>query len=367
MSGGATAVPAVPECGSLARLTQLQRLYIAGGQDSPTLPDGLVASLVQLQQLTSLEWWGSRIAPASLQHLPAQLAVLKIKVVNTAAAEVNLHHMTSLQNLTLSAVGGKSQLQARLPTSLTALSVTAAGAWQIMNDSLPSVRELLVAPKDMSTLVDPSQRFPNLKSLSVSCCHMAAHGQLSAAQADAVAAAVGAATHITCLQLHRVANKVHSIQAPRAADSCIMLAASLGQLRQLGSLTVIGFNVQPTDMLKLTVLSSLVSLSVWKCPDFGDTAAAVLAGKQTGLKALQLVGCGLQNPVLLPALAGCTGLQVLNLEHNVLPICAETLLSLTALRQLTQLRLPAAASTVSGDCMQQFKAGMPQLQILSVL
>lgn len=104
-----------------------------------------------------------------------------------------------------------------------------------------------------------------------------------------------------------------------------------------------------------------------ECPALGDTAAAALACRQTGLTALRLQGCGLESPALLPALVGCTSLQELDLRGNKLHVCDETLQLLTALRQLTQLVLPAAASTVSEDGMQHFKAAMPQLKSLQVL
>jgi hypothetical protein len=218
--------------------------------------------------------------------------------------------------------------------------------------------------------------FPQLQSLKLSLKYIAPNGALTAAHASAVAAAISAATHISSLQLHRCANAYAFV--PGAADVCMPLHPCIGRLTQLTSLSVTGFKVDTSDLLKLTVLSKLACLAILRCPAVGDqmdAAAAALACKQTGLRVLKLQGCGLDKPALLPALACCTGLRQLDLRANdKLPLCAETLMLLTALRQLTGLLLPAAAlfdDSESRDVdgtklneLQQVKAAMPQLSRL---
>jgi hypothetical protein len=344
-------------------LTSLQRLCIRSPGRSQPLPTGFAASLVQLKHLTKLDFEAYQFAPASLQELPAHLSILRVEVRNSAVAAASLQHMSVLRELRLFAKG-QAPLRACVPTCITGLS--AIGALEMQPAVLPSLSRHLMALKDLGGML-ALQGLPQLQALQVSCRLLARPGDLVAAQAEAVAAAVAAATQLSSLQLHRASTIVGCMVAPSASDSCIILYPSLVRLPHLSSLVITGFALDPLDMIKLTVLSKLATLSVVECPAFGDTAAAVLACNLTGLTALQLRGCGLQSPVLLPALAGCTSLQELDLRGNALPVCDQTLLLLTALRQLTQLVLPAAASTVSADGKQQFKAAMLQLTSLQVL
>lgn len=348
---------------SLGLLTSLRRISI-GVAGKQALSGGFPASLAQLSNLTELDCDGT-VPPDSLVHLPAQLSVLKVAVDNTAAAEVFLQHMGALRELQLVPTGGRSGVQAFLPTSLTSFKTIAAGPLQIAPASLPNVVQVIVAVRDIDSLAC-LRCCSNMTFLRFSCIFLAPAGELSVAQAGAVAAAIATATNLQSLELHRAKHQAGGlfVVAPHAHDSCTNFAECVSRMTQLSQLTITGFKVDPLDMIKLSVLPKLVSLSLLECSGLGDTTAAVLACKQTGLTALRLQGCGLQSPVLLPALAGCTGLQELDLRGNELPLCDETLLSLTALRQLTRLVLHTAASTVSADGRQQFKATMPQLRQL---
>jgi hypothetical protein len=161
---------------------------------------------------------------------------------------------------------------------------------------------------------------------------------LSEGHAQVIAAALAAATQVTCLEIYRD-QADSSLNSWRENDAVLLLRSSLQQMRRLGSLVVEGICLDTKDVLGWTALSALTSLTVAECSGFTDTAVAALACKLPGLQHLEVYKCGLSSPVLWPALACCTGLVHLELRGHSAPLEDETLLYLTSLARLTLLVL----------------------------
>lgn len=344
--------PSAEACCSLATLTSLRRLRI--DCDSKTRRPAGWSSV--LSELTYLHLHVP-LQAADFQLLPAQLLILRLQVDNhSAPTELTLLHMTGLLDLALRGYGPE-EVRACLPTSLTKLS--AVGPLDIVPE-LPTLHELTVVLRHMQRLglLRHLQSLSALRDLQVTLLGLGrdAGGE----QLLAVMTEVSKASQVTCLRLHR--GNYSSLVTPAAGDNVIFSHNGLTDLTQLCELVVTGFKLQSSDVLKLTCFVWFDPVSCTECSYLGDTAAASLACKLTGLLHLRLCGCGLESSVLLPALAGCTQLRELDLEGNSIPLCDDTLTLLTSLRQLTRLVLTAEdadVSEVTAAGLQQFNAAMP--------
>lgn len=148
---------------------------------------------------------------------------------------------------------------------------------------------------------------------------------------------------------------------PTTADAELALRDTLSQLPALQSLSLTSFKLQPSDVIQWPTLSILMELEVRQCPTLSDAAAAALACKLTALRKLELRSCGLQSPVLWPAIASCSGLHTLCLAGNQLVVNDDVLVMLAPLTQLTSLDLKGLQVVVSDEGRERFRSAMRQI------
>jgi hypothetical protein len=124
----------------------------------------------------------------------------------------------------------------------------------------------------------------------------------------------------------------------------VQLTPHLRRLTALRHLDIASLDVQPEDAVHFTALKSLTALHLYNAWNLGDVAAAAIAVSLSGnLRVLELIDCGLESPVLWPAVGTCTSLESLCIDsapNNLLRLEASTLHLLTNLSRLTALTGP---------------------------
>jgi hypothetical protein len=154
--------------------------------------------------------------------------------------------------------------------------------------------------------------------------------------------------HLTCLQVEC------SRWDPDFGQ--VKLGTVLQHLQALKHLHLQYARLSKADVMLLSVLTKLTHLSL---PNAGagvdDFVVATLASKM-----MDVSSCGLQEPVVLTALAGLTKLHKLNIYGNTLVVGDEGLLLLTDLVALTALCIPERHK-VSKQARMSFVVAMPCL------
>jgi hypothetical protein len=186
-------------------------------------------------------------------------------------------------------------------------------------------------------------------------------------QADAVFAAVAAATALT--RLH-----VFSVDPSERADrycgsSChgVWLHRHLRQLRQLRVLRLSGLDVGRVDAMKLTALSTLSSLTDLGLSSCGiaDVGYGAIMQALTGLRSLTLQGSGSANPMMWVPVACLTNLQSLTMTGltQEAELTEETLHLLSGLTALSYLEIDCwcGQPVIPPEEADAFLAGMPLL------
>jgi hypothetical protein len=367
IKGLTSADPSAVMCCSLGRLTGMQSLHLCQSSNDDAFPAHLGKALSALQGLQELRLVGC-VQPQILTQLPAQLCFLILAVRPAAAAGdaavcVNLSQLTQLTRLHLNTMGEYSE-QSELPSSIVHLSLHLRSPRRVQPTlRLPQLRRLHYSDKHMDELRPQLSAVPDLQDLKISC--VLAHTPLSSAFSRSLSEAMAAVTQLTRLCLRVAPSRAFPGQyMPASADAELLLRDTLRQLPALRSLAVASFNLQPSDVIQWPTLSGLTDLEVRQCPTLGDAAAAALACKLTALQKLELSRCGLQSPVLWPAISSCSGLQALCLTRNELVVNDDTLVMLAALTQLTSLDLQDLQVVVSDEGRARFRSAMPRIAVV---
>jgi hypothetical protein len=122
-------------------------------------------------------------------------------------------------------------------------------------------------------------------------------------------------------------------------------------------------DLQNSDALQFTALSSLTALHLNETPKVGDLAVSAMICRLPRLQKLQLWGCNLESPTLWPVCATATQLVHLELGSQAPDLSEESLQLLLPLQQLTYLFVGGQqGENVSEEAWQAFMDAMPVLE-----
>jgi hypothetical protein len=128
-------------------------------------------------------------------------------------------------------------------------------------------------------------------------------------------AGIAGARHLTRLELMNVSALVGGEPYPSPKHlHGTRLHPHLRLLTALQHLDISSLDIQPGDAVHLTCLTALTALHLYNCWSVGEVAVAAIAARLTSLRVLELIDCGLESPVLWPAVGVCTSLESLCID-----------------------------------------------------
>jgi hypothetical protein len=339
---------------AVGQLQWLQQLKLVNKAGNATLDSSFTAAISQLTGLQRLEL-GTFLAPTAVEGLPTSLTALTLMMGNeddigyidaVIAKGVSLQHLVELQELGLQCKDIPGRLYRTLSHLIEVVDVA----------ELQQLRRLRIS--DGMALVPVVAGLSSLQGLQVlnvglPGCEHAEAGQVL----RACLAGVAAATQLT--QLGLVGDAV--VDGPLTYRHGVQLHGYLKQLTQLRHLEIAHMDIEASDAIQFTALTSLTALHMSFIPTLQDTAAGALACRLPNLRVLHLSDCGVGIPVLwLVGMAtGLESLHISSLPPLLLDVSA--LGFLTGLTRLTSLKGPVV--TASPEAFRGFPAAMPALVV----
>uniref|UniRef100_A0A383W9B4 F-box domain-containing protein n=1 Tax=Tetradesmus obliquus TaxID=3088 RepID=A0A383W9B4_TETOB len=365
---GAGAEEASAELSQLTRLSSLQQLHLGSSHRVQyQLPDGCLAGLAQLSQLTSLKltgvWRGikQQLQQLLVQPLPLQQLVLVVmdRALHSSGQDQDLPdlaHLTQLTHLSLGSCGVPSTLPAQLQvlhagsqcTDLAAvlalkqlqcltLSPELAEQRQLLElAKLPALQELHLyynGPVDAAAAASNWKSLPQLRGLDVQSWYVEAP---SRQQIAAILAGAAAATQLTQLQL-----SLPCADAALLQGHVMPMCGSLAGLTRLKEMRLHRMRLVPGDALALTPLTGLTRLELYDLHDgVGEVAATALACSLKHLQHLECISCSvnLGSTEFLAAVGQLKQLTYLNLRGND-GLTQQGVMQLTGLSRLQRLHV----------------------------
>jgi hypothetical protein len=326
-----------------------------------------VSLLTRLRKLELLNY----LMPTAAEALPASLHTL-----TSVLGGIHHHHdddpvvaslsqLVSLQDLQLT-VHGVLGAATALPPNVTYLSCEGG------LDAVQGLQELRVL-----YLQDGRECFPFLQQLSalgnlqvvdvgVDWCDMREELGLPGEQPkelERILSGVACAQQLTKLLLvdRSASRSGEPYPSPKALHG-VKLHPHLQQLTSLRHLDIASLDVRPEDAVHFTALKGLTALHLYNCWNLGDVAAVAIVCRLSNLRVLELIDCGLESPVVWPAVGMCTSLESLCIDsapNNPVRLDESTLHFLTNLTRLTALTGPEVR--VTAEAFDSFCAALPAL------
>lgn len=135
------------------------------------------------------------------------------------------------------------------------------------------------------------------------------------ADIDQLLAGIAGAQHLTSLELENILGQDVDVPYPTPKHLYgTLLHPHLRRLTALQDLNISSMDIQPADAVHFTCLTALTALKLYNCWSVGEVAIAAMAARLTRLRVLDLIDCGLESPVLWPAVGMCTSLESLCID-----------------------------------------------------
>lgn len=354
--------------GALAALRSLRGLQeLVKSCDSPEqLPLQLYGATSKMSHLTSLFIDSVQVSGGALLQLPCSLQALKLYgprgtlPLGSVPGKLSLQHLVKLKDLAWCWPKQDTAMQLVLPQQVT--FVMLAGS---VHAELPPglLYASIINPETCMPVVEQLTALRSLQGILFGCPFEDwTGGSLNRQHAQQFAPVLGSlcSTQLSYLQI-----ECHCSWSSYWSSD-VGFGTSLQKLPALRHLQVLHARPSEADAELLTSLTNLTYLGLTHA-EYGVTSALVLklACALTGLVFLDVSGCSLRCPVVLPVLGTLTRLKQLYLHGNALVLNDARLLLLTGLRQLTALSIPNNHK-VSEEGFSSFLALMPCLAKVDV-
>jgi hypothetical protein len=315
----------------------------------------------QMSHLTRLFIDGAHVSETALQQLPCSLQELilygpyKAQQPGNVPGMLSLQHLVNPKDLSWCWLKEGTIVQLVLPQQVTSIELTA------------SFRAELPPGLLYASIGNPGSCMPVLEQLTAlrglqdlmlgRDCAGLAGGSLDVPHAQRLAHVLGSMSSTQLTFLHINCRGWRS-----QWDVGVELGMSLQKLSALKHLHVQQVQPSEADAVRLTSLANLTHLALPYAGD-GVSSAVVLrlACAVTGLVFLDVGGCGLRCPVVLPVLERLTRVEALRLHENDLVLDDARLFLLTGLGKLTALSIPIH-NEVSDEGVRSFLALIPWLK-----
>lgn len=336
---------------AMGHMEHLQELKLYIASSDAALEAAFAAGIRHLTRLRKLELL-NYLKPTAAEALPASLQTLTAVIGgdDDDPAVISMSQLVALQDLQLTVHGVLGEASA-LPPNVTQLSCEGAlhgvqGLQELRVLYLQDGRECLPFLQQLSALgslqeVDVGVDFCDMRE------ELGLPGQPT--ELERILSGIAGAQQLTKLLLvDRSASQCgEPIPSPMFLHGA-KLHPHLQQLTNLRHLDIASLDVQPEDAVHFTALKSLTALHLYNCWKLGDVAAAGIACHLSNLRVLELIDCGLESPVVWPAVGMCTSLESLCIDsapNTPLRLDESTLHLLTNLTRLTSLTGPEVRMT----------------------
>lgn len=372
---------------ALATMTTLRALTLTADSSERTVEFNVpyAYALNKLPALNNLQFAAATLPTATINHLPRSLKQLTVAFGTTDV--VDLSHLTTLQDLTLTAVTELAKGSAP-PPHLTFLHLQAGSGrighldWTVLSTlrelwmcAACDVADLLtlscglltelvcmrlidvpVSPSSATLLAPIWQQMPKLLSVVVRFA-----GGAQGLDLAEILKGIGTATTLRSLFIDNLGLSVQAAMSAPSIDVCKHFTA----LKNLTSLEFIKIGrMKMYDPLHLTVLTRLRRLSIVAASGAVDSTVMTAIGcTLSGLSELNIICCcGVTGMSFLPAIAKLRNLGHLQFCGNRRSYCTDAgLMMMSALTNLTLLVVDGDEITEEGQRL--FQAALPKVVV----